>query len=48
MSRSARVGVYGKFVPQTLLPVSLWIFSFSCYVGVTQLLSRFLSEKSLS
>ena len=44
MSRSAKVGVYGKFVSQTLLPVSLWIFSFSWYV--TQLLSRFLSEVS--
>lgn len=45
----ARDGVYGTVVSHPLLFVSmLYVFSFSCSVGITQLVSEFLSVRIVS
>ena len=36
-------GVYGETVSQPVLPISMWVFSFTHCVGVAQLVSGFLS-----
>ena len=37
-------GVYGDIVSPSLLPILIWLFSFTGHVGVTQLVSGFVSE----